>query len=135
MSEFFNEEKVRDAINAGMTQAQDLLEDPGRIDGMLKALEVKLAEVPVAGTVLADVPLMVSMVKSYAAKSYTAVSPKVIVTMVSAFLYMLKRKDLIDDRIPVLGKLDDIAVLAFALKYVEPELKAYAAWRDAPHQA
>ncbi len=135
MSEFINAEKVQEALDSGMAQAQEILANPSKIDELLKSLEVKLAEVPVAGTVLADVPLMISMIKSYASKEYTVVSQKVIITMLSAFVYLLKRRDLIDDKIPVLGKLDDIAVLAFALKFSEPELKAFAEWRDKPAQA
>jgi uncharacterized membrane protein YkvA (DUF1232 family) len=69
------------------------------------------------------------MVKSYISKEYTDVSAKVIITMISAFLYVVKRKDLIRDNIPFIGFLDDIAVLGVALTFVDPELKAYAEWR------
>jgi len=36
---------------------------------------------------------------------------------------------LINDRIPVIGIADDLAVLGLALKLSEPELKAFSAWR------
>ena len=56
--------------------------------------------------------------------------PKVLATIVAAFLYLVKGKDLIPDKIPIVGMADDLAVLGLALKFVEPELNAYRAWRD-----
>ena len=38
--------------------------------------------------------------------------------------------DIISDNIPLVGRADDIAVVGLALKFVEPEVKAYKAWRD-----
>ena len=43
---------------------------------------------------LCDLPVMVSMVKSWIRKEY-AVQPKVLATMAGAFLYLVKKKDLI----------------------------------------
>ena len=73
---------------------------------------------------------MVALIKSYINKTYTNVSVKVIATMVSALLYLIKKNDIIPDNIPVIGRADDLAVLGFALKLCEPQLKAFKAWRD-----
>ena len=73
---------------------------------------------------------MISMVKAWIKKEYTEVSPKVIACLVGAMIYLIKKKDLIRDTIPVIGIADDLAVLGLALKLSEPELKAYAEWRD-----
>ena len=45
-------------------------------------------------------------------------------------IYFVKIKDLIPDNIPLIGHLDDIGVAMVALKMVEPELSAYAQWRQ-----
>jgi len=123
----FNAEEL---LNNGMSKAQELISNPDAIDDLLQQLENTLQDIPVAGSVLAEVPLMVSMVKGYVQKTYTEVSPKVILTMVSAFIYLVKKQDLISDKIPIVGKLDDIAVLTLALKFVQPELEAFRTWRD-----
>jgi len=94
-------------------------------------LEEKLKTVPVAGTVLADVPLMIAMIKAWIKKEYTVVSTKVIISLVGAALYIVNRNDLIPDSWPLIGMIDDLAVLGLALKISEPELKAFSAWRDA----
>ena len=49
--------------------------------------------------------------------------------MVGSFLYLLKKDDLISDKIPVLGIADDLAVLGLALKLSENELQAFSEWR------
>ena len=83
-----------------------------------------------AGDALSRVPLMISMIRSYITKEYTAVSPKVIVTLVCAIIYLLKGKDLIPDHLPVVGYADDLAVFAAAFLIDEPELNAYSQWRE-----
>ena len=85
---------------------------------------------PAIGETLSDLPLMVSMIKGYITKEYTEVSPKVIATMVADILYLVKRKDIIPEKIPVIGIADDLAVLGLALKLLEPELAAFRAYRD-----
>lgn len=130
MSELFSPEKAKELLDGGLSKAQDLLKDTSKVDELLKELEDKLEEIPNVGNVLSNVPLMISMVKGYITKEYTEVSPKVIVTMLSAFVYLVKKKDIIPDNIPVLGQLDDIAVVGLALTFVEPELRAFEAWRD-----
>ncbi|MBR2846186.1 MAG: DUF1232 domain-containing protein [Solobacterium sp.] len=130
METSFDLEKAKAVIDNGIDQAQELIQDPAKIDGLLDDLQTRLKEVPTVGTTLSNVPLMISMVKSYITKEYTAVSPRVIAAIVSSFLYFVKRKDLIPDNIPLIGHLDDIGVAMVALKMVEPELSAYAQWRQ-----
>ena len=122
-------EKAKEAL-AGLTgQAEELIRDPGKLEALLQSLEEKVKDLPVAGDAISRVPLMISMIRSYITKEYTAVSPKVIATLVAAIVYLFKGKDLIPDNIPVLGYADDLAVFAAAFLIDEPELSAYAQWR------
>ena len=123
-------EKAKELLETGVSQAQEMLKEPSKVDGVLAQLEDKLREVPAIGETLSDLPLMVSMVKSYITREYTNVSPKVIATMLGAFVYMVKKKDLIPDKIPIIGIADDLAVLGLALKLSETELKAFKSFRD-----
>ena len=126
----FSLDDAKKLVEGGIGEAQELLKNPSKIDGLLEQLEDKLRGIPVGGDLLASVPLMIAMVKSYINGSYKEVSPKVIASLVAAFLYLVKRKDMIPDNIPLVGHVDDLAVLGVALKICEPELKAFAAWRD-----
>ena len=130
MEKYFDLDKAKNVLEGGIAQAQELLKDTTKIDALLAELEGKLADVPTVGTALARVPLMIRMVKSYITKEYTNVSPKVIAALVSSFLYLVKKKDLIPDNIPIIGHLDDIGVITVALKLCEKELNEYADWKD-----
>ena len=126
----FDLEQAKSVLKTGMGEAQELLQNPSKVDELLKQMEEKLPEIPVGGDVLKDVPLMIAMIKGYITKQYTQVSGKVIASMIAAFLYLVKKKDIIPDNIPILGLVDDLAVLGVALKFCDPELKAFKAWRD-----
>lgn len=132
MPEQFSVDDAKQVIENGIAQAQELMSDPAKIDELMKQLQQKVKELPsAAGEALGNIPLMASMVKSYVTKEYAEVSPKVVASLVSTFLYIVTKKDLIDDSVPVLGMADDLAVVALAMKVNENELAAYKQWRDA----
>ena len=132
MAEQLSVDQAREIIENGIAQAQELLSDPAKIEQLLQQLQEKLKELPAgAGEALSNIPLMAQMVKSYVTKEYSEVSPKVVASLVSAFLYLVTAKDLIRDDIPVLGIADDVAVIALAMNINENELAAYKQWREA----
>ena len=126
----FNMDQAQDLLNKGISEAQGVINDPSKVDEILLQLEDKLKEVPAIGNTLSDLPTMIAMVKAWVKKEYTVVSPKVIACLVGATLYLLKKKDLIPDYIPIIGIADDLAVMGLALKLSEPELNAFKEWRD-----
>ena len=125
----FSMEQAQEALNKGIEEAEELIRNPSKVDEILMQLEEKLKAVPVIGSTLSDIPLMIAMVKAWIKKEYTVVSPKVIACLVAAILYLIKNKDLISDSVPIVGHLDDLAVLGLALKLSETELKAFSDWR------
>jgi uncharacterized membrane protein YkvA (DUF1232 family) len=127
----FNMEKAQGLLDKEIEEAQQVLQDPSKVDDILMQLEEKLKEVPKIGETLSQVPLMIAMVKAWITKEYTEVSPKVIACLVGAIIYLIKKKDLISDNIPIIGIADDLGVMALALKLCEPELKAFTEWRAA----
>ena len=116
-------------LNKATAEAQDFINNPSRLDQLLINLEATLKRVPVIGESVSELPTMIAMVKSWIKKEY-AVSGKVLATIIGAFIYVVKDRDLINDNIPVIGRADDIAVVGLALKFVKPEVEAYKAWRD-----
>ena len=132
---FIDTEKIKAVLEEGMDKATNLLKSNEQVTNLIDMVQTKIQETPLLGTAVAGLPNMISMVKSYITKEYDVVSPKVIATIVSAFIYLVKRKDLIKDTIPVLGQLDDIAVIVLAMNFIKPELTAYAEWKDAKEAA
>ena len=117
-------------LDKATAEAKDFVNNPSRMDALLQQLEEKLRQVPAIGETVSGLPVMIAMVKSWIRKEYE-VSPKVLAIMAGAFLYLIKKKDLIPDSIPVIGIADDGAVLGLALKLVEKDVQAYREWRDA----
>ena len=152
MEEQFNIDQLRSFVESGIAQAQEIMADPAKIDELLGQLKEKaqgiigdsasieefigqlgekaqgLPEGAVAA--LSNIPLMAEMVKGYVTQEYTDVSPKVIASLVSAFLYIVAPKDLVRDDIPLLGLVDDIAMVAIVMKACEAELAAFKQWRE-----
>ena len=117
-------------LEKATAEAKDFVNNPSRMDALLVQLEEKLSQVPAIGSTVAELPVMIAMVKSWIKKEYE-VSPKVLAIMAGAVLYLVKGRDLIPDSIPVVGIADDVAVLGLALKLVEGDVQAYREWRDA----
>lgn len=130
MANEFNLDKAKEVLDTGMSQAQELIKDPSKINELLAQVEEKIKDIPVVGTDLANIPVMISMVRSYITREYTEVSPKVVAALVSALLYLIKGKDLIPDSIPILGQVDDVAVIAVAMKLIAPEIDAFRQWQE-----
>ena len=126
----FDTNKIQELLNESSSKVEAIMKDTAALENILQSAEQKLKDIPGVGQYAANLPVMLSMIRSYIAKEYTEVSPKVVVSMVGALVYMLKGKDLIPDKIPVLGAVDDLAVLGLALQANTAELDAYKKWRE-----
>ncbi len=130
MAEQFSMDWAKGIIDDNVQKAQSFIDNPEQIDGLLEDLRVKLAGLPdTVSNAFNNVPVMAQMVKSYVTREYTDVSPKVIVSLVAAFVYLVKRNDIIPDNVPVVGYADDLAVATVAMVINEPELRAFASWQ------
>ena len=118
-----------DILNNFMADAYDFINNPEKLDSLLVKVEDMLRAVPTIGETISGLPTVIAMVKSWIKKEYE-VQPKVLATVVAAFLYLIKQNDLIPDNIPIIGMADDMGVLFAALKIIEPELNTYRTWRD-----
>jgi len=84
-----------------------------------------------------NITLLFSMVKDYASGTYKELPWKSIAAVVGTLLYIFSPIDLIPDFIPVIGLVDDAAVLAFCWKSLKTDLAKYQAWkkdRDVEYQ-
>lgn len=127
----FNAEWAKNVINENVQKAQAFVDNPDQVNDLLAQLQEKLKGLPdTVSTAFGNVPLMAEMVKCYVTREYTEVSPKVVVSLVAAFLYLVKQDDLIPDNVPIVGWVDDVAVATVAMAINEPELAAFAAWKE-----
>lgn len=54
---------------------------------------------------------------------------KTALVLILAFLYMISPVDIIPDIFPIIGLVDDVAVLAFAFSFIKDDLENYRAWK------
>ena len=74
---------------------------------------------------LKDVKVYFKMLSDVFSRRYTRVPRGTVAAIVGSLLYVLSPVDLIPDMIPVIGYLDDAAVLALCLKFVKHDVDEY----------
>lgn len=102
--------------------------DTSKIDNILNQASVKLETFPGLGEYAADIPLVIGMIRSYFKGNYREVPVGSIIGLIAAIIYFISPVDIIPDVIPVVGQLDDIAVLTWALKQVHDDIRRYEQW-------
>ena len=78
----------------------------------------------------ADFKLLLSLINDYWKGNYRDVPWWAISTIVFTLLYIVNPIDIIPDFIPVVGHLDDMAVIAICLYVTENELFHYKEWKS-----
>tara|TARA_B100001063_G_C16695458_1_gene519519 strand:+ start:688 stop:1080 length:393 start_codon:yes stop_codon:yes gene_type:complete len=76
-----------------------------------------------------DAQLLFNLLRDYANGNYREVPFNVVAAIGGALLYVLSPLDLIPDFIPIVGYLDDAAVIAFCLNLIEKDLISYKVWK------
>ncbi len=82
------------------------------------------------GRFLDDGRLLIAMVKDYWARKYRQVPFGTVAAAVFTLIYVLNPLDLIPDVLPVIGQVDDAAVVAGCLVLIEQDLRAYRRWKQ-----
>lgn len=73
--------------------------------------------------------VMLGMLNDYRKGTYSNVPWFTIAAIAFTFLYLLNPFDLIPDFIPGIGYIDDFAVFAFSLRFIETDLHKYLDWK------
>lgn len=77
-----------------------------------------------------DGQLLIAIVKDYRTRAYRQVPYGVIASIVFTLIYVLNPFDLVPDILPVIGQLDDVAVMGACLLLVEQDLHKYKDWKQ-----
>jgi uncharacterized membrane protein YkvA (DUF1232 family) len=68
------------------------------------------------------------MLRSWLAKEYTQMSPKTIISLIAALIYIVNPFDIIPDFIPIIGRMDDIFILSYFATTLNAEIQRFMAW-------
>ncbi|MFR1842219.1 MAG: YkvA family protein [Oscillospiraceae bacterium] len=128
-AESFDENQAQNELKKGYKKAEILLHDENKLEIFLQKIENKLTIVPIVGNALSYIPVMISMIRSYVRKEYTEIPIGSIISMISALIYFVSPVDIISDFLPVVGYLDDAAVVAACIKLVKSDIDDYKQWR------
>jgi uncharacterized membrane protein YkvA (DUF1232 family) len=82
------------------------------------------------GRFIADGQLLIALVRDYWSKSYRQVPFGTIGAVVFTLIYVFNPLDLMPDVLPLIGQIDDAAVVAACLILVEQDLHAYQQWKQ-----
>ena len=77
-----------------------------------------------------DGQLLLSVVKDYRSGAFRKIPFGTIAAIVFTLAYVINPFDLIPDFIPIIGQIDDAAVVAACLVLVEHDLQTYKLWKQ-----
>ena len=81
-----------------------------------------------------DAKLLLAMVKDYWRKIYRQTPYGTIGAIVFTLIYVLNPFDLVPDVLPIIGEVDDAAVLTACLMLIERDLNQYKKWKEGQPQ-
>ena len=73
---------------------------------------------------------MIAIVKDYWSGGYRQVPYGAIASIVFTLIYVLNPFDLMPDMLPLIGQVDDVAVMGACLILVEQDLHKYKDWKQ-----
>jgi len=77
-----------------------------------------------------DGQLLLSVVKDYRTGAFRKIPFGTIAAIVFTLIYVLNPFDLIPDFLPIIGQIDDAAVVAACLILIEHDLQTYKLWKE-----
>ena len=115
-----------------LTTAEEYIKQPLRIKKLLGDAYEKASQKNDLGTIAQEawgtVQLLIRMVRAAAAGEYTGLPTTTAVAAVAVLIYFLSPIDIIPDFIPVIGLLDDMALVAWFSTTLKEELDKFAEW-------
>lgn len=115
-------------VERSKTRAERLLAAPGALEMTADQAANKAKNQGKIRKAWADVLILCRMIRAFARGEYKEVSRGTMVLVVGAVVYFVSPLDAILDHIPVVGLLDDAAVLAWVVSEVRAEIEAFRVW-------
>lgn len=127
MVDKISEEQARQRLHEDASKVTE--DDVGRVLDKSEAIQEKFKRQGPLERFWHDAKLMLSLLKDYWSGRYRDIPWYVIAAIVAALFYVFSPIDLIPDLIPIVGLLDDAAVVSACLLLVEQQLVEYERWK------
>lgn len=110
-------------------QAEDVARDEAEVRSLVRRSAQKLRRHRrQLGQLTLTLPMLLRLARAWAVGDYRRVPWKALVLVVAALLYFINPLDLIPDYLPVVGYVDDAAVVAFVLRSIQDEVRKFEKW-------
>ena len=122
-----------EAFARALTDAKSCVNDPESLDALFNQAARKAAAIP-RDPFKENWPYlqtMLRLVRAYHRGEYDQVSDGALLWIIAALNYLIDPFDLIPDKTPFLGFLDDAAVIAFAVGKTRQALDDFMTWETA----
>lgn len=117
-------------------QATELLKRPEKtLQTVARAYQKADRHKYALATAWDDLTCLFRLVRAYVRKDYTNVPWRSIVLSTVAIVYFVSPIDLIPDAIPIVGFIDDIAVLGWVVAAIKNDLEAFRLWESTSDSA
>jgi uncharacterized membrane protein YkvA (DUF1232 family) len=118
-----------------LRKAEEYVQKPTRVKQLLNDAYQKASEKKDVGTIAHEawetLQTLFRLIRSSVSGEYTGLPTTTVVAAVAVIIYFLSPIDLIPDFIPVLGLLDDVALVAWFSTTIKAEMDKFAAWEKA----
>ena len=121
--------KVNDTYHILLDKAQSIIEDKQEVIKVLAKAEKRLQEFPEGMSGPDKMELMLEMVKAYLNKEYPITNEKALCAILAAAIYLSDDGGIISNDVPIIGFMDDVALIDLAYRDCENEVKAYGLWK------
>ena len=125
-------EKIAKAVEKKQSKAEEYLRDPKKTEKLLEDAAKKTKDYEKNRGPLDEVWIYLTalyrLLRAYIRGEYRDISWKSIVLVTVGIIYFVSPIDLIPDVIPVVGHVDDAAVIVFVVKQIKADLDDFLTW-------
>ena len=79
---------------------------------------------------IVDGKLLISLVKDYWSRVYRQIPYGIVASAVFTLIYVFNPFDILPDVLPIIGQVDDVAVLSACLLLIEQDIHKYKDWKE-----
>ncbi|MDF9392075.1 MULTISPECIES: YkvA family protein [Methylococcus] len=122
--------ETREAIV--LRNAQDRMTDANfeQVEAQRSAIRERIAGIPLLRDIWEEVEVLMDLVRDYWTGRYRDIPRWVVGALSFALLYFINPIELIPEFVPVIGYLDDVALLLLVLHLTREHVEKYKIWRE-----
>jgi uncharacterized membrane protein YkvA (DUF1232 family) len=125
----FSSSRAPEGLARFEREAEDVVRDPERVRSVVQSAFEKLSKYRAeVGRIGADLPILLRLARAWVSGEYRRIPVKAIVMILAAALYFVNPLDLIPDFLPVIGYVDDAAVVGYVLRSLQREIEVFRTW-------